>query len=78
MSRFSGKQYRGAARVLKEIKREEAEARQKEFAKKNKKPEKSVEELMELAEQLDPTPANDNPGPALPGLAKRARKITRK
>lgn len=106
MSKFSGQQYRGAARVIKELKREEAEARQKESNKR-----KSFDELRKIQEQLD-TPLtkvldsediervieemrqnegkvqagvnvdklikNDNPGPALPGLAKRARKITRK
>lgn len=82
MSRFSGPQFRGAARVLKETRRKEAEARQKNSDQK-----KAFDELREFEDQLgfdietgdaEVKAAVENPGPALPGLAKRARKITRK
>jgi len=50
MSRFSGRQYKGASRVLKELRREEAEKRNKEFRKK-----KSVTELLEIEDKLEDT-----------------------
>lgn len=35
MSRFSGKQFKGATRILNEVKREEAEKRQADYEKRN-------------------------------------------
>lgn len=50
MSQFSGKQFRGAKRILKEVKREEAEKRNKEFQKK-----KSVKALLKVEDKLEGT-----------------------
>ncbi len=89
MSQFSGKQYRGAKRVLKELKREEAEQRQAEhrarmevLARLSEVPGEviSLEEVQQVIEDLKEAgikmvPPNENPGPVLPGLAKRNRKV---
>lgn len=80
MSQFSGKQYRGAKRVLRELKREEAEARQKESNKRKALLEsltKPLDEVMSNEEVEQVIVKMENPGPAMPGLVKRARKVTK-
>ena len=76
MSRFSGRQYRGAQRVLKEIKCEEAEQRQAEHDARMKALLPVIEvhgEIVSLAEvEVEEVV---NPGPATPGLVQRNRKV---
>jgi hypothetical protein len=80
MSQFSGKQYKGAKRVLKELKREEAEARQREHNKRQALIDSLTEPLTEVLSAEEVAEAagivvNANPGPVVPGLVKRNRKV---
>jgi hypothetical protein len=80
MSQFSGKQYKGAKRVLKELKREEAEKRQAESRKNRALLDSLVEPLTEVISAEEVAEAvgivvNANPGPVVPGLVKRNRKV---
>lgn len=54
MAKFSGPQYRGASRVIKELKREEAEKRQADYDKR-------MAELKKLLEKNDIGIATDEP-----------------
>ena len=64
--------------LMKEGKREEAEARQKAYRKQQNLEKALTEPLSEVleGEEVLKMLENDNPGPVLPGLVKRARKVT--